>query len=74
MKDSIAVSRITEIAPELCALSQDLWDHPEIAFSEYYASQRLKDYLAQNGFSITTPVPELPTAFVATWGSGSPSI
>ncbi|MBQ2997104.1 MAG: amidohydrolase [Oscillibacter sp.] len=74
MKDSIAVSRITEIAPELCALSQDLWDHPEIAFSEYYASQRLKDYLAQNGFSITTPVPELPTAFVATWGSGSPRI
>ena len=71
---SIAVETIRANAPELCALSKDLWDHPEVAFTEHYAAQRLKDYLAANGFTIEHPVPELPTSFVARWGSGNPKI
>ena len=71
---SIAVETIRTNAPELCTLSQDLWDHPEVAFTEHYAAQRLKDYLAANGFTIEHPVSELPTSFVARWGSGNPKI
>lgn len=69
-----AACKIDEIREELCTLSRDLWEHPEIAFSEYYASERLKEYLSQNGFSVESPLPELPTAFVAKWGSGHPRI
>ena len=60
-----AACKIDEIREELCALSRDLWEHPEIAFSEYYACGRLKEYLSQNGFSVESPLPELPTAFAA---------
>ena len=69
-----AACKIDEIREELCALSRDLWEHPEIAFSEYYACGRLKEYLSQNGFSVESPLPELPTAFAAKWGSGHPRI
>ena len=74
MSHSVAVRKIEEIRTELSDLSRDLWDHPEVAFTEYYAADLLKTYLAKNGFTIEVPVPELPTAFVARWGSGSPKI
>lgn len=51
-----------------------LWDNPELSLVEFKSSAKLQDYLAKNGFKIEKGVAGMPTAFVATWGSGKPVI
>ncbi|MCG6534893.1 MAG: hypothetical protein L7F78_09420 [Syntrophales bacterium LBB04] len=55
-------------------LAKYLWNNPELSLVEYKASARLQDDLAKNGFRIEKGVAGMPTAFVATWGSGKPVI
>jgi aminobenzoyl-glutamate utilization protein B len=51
-----------------------LWDNPELSLVEFKSSVKLQEYLAKNGFKIEKGVAGMPTAFVATWGSGKPVI
>ncbi len=51
-----------------------LWNNPELSLVEFKSSAKLQDYLAKNGFKIEKGVAGMPTAFVATWGSGKPVI
>jgi aminobenzoyl-glutamate utilization protein B len=51
-----------------------LWDNPELSLVEFKSSAKLQEYLAKNGFKIEKGVAGMPTAFVATWGSGKPVI
>ncbi len=62
--------------PELKALSDDIFDHPEIGFEEEYACKILCDYLTKQGFKVETGVGTLPTAFRAEYeyGTGGPVI
>jgi aminobenzoyl-glutamate utilization protein B len=46
----------------------------EPGFREYRSSATLADFLEENGFSVERGVAEIPTAFIATFGSGSPVI
>ena len=46
----------------------------ETAFEEYESSKLLADYAEKNGFNVERGVAGMPTAFVATYGSGSPVI
>ena len=55
-------------------IAKYLWDNPELSLVEFKASAKLQDYLAKNGFKIEKGVAGMPTAFVATWGSGKPVI
>ncbi len=55
------------------ALADRIWHTPEIGLQEHESSRMLKEFLARNGFSLA-PVDGLPTAFVATFGQGSPVI
>lgn len=48
-------------------------DHPETAFAEVVAHRTLTCWLAEHDFAIDT-VPDLPTAFVARAGAGSPTL
>lgn len=59
---------------ELIRVSDEIWAAAEIAFQETKSSQALIDYAEQNGFSVEKGVAGMPTAFVATYGSGSPVI
>ncbi len=59
---------------KLAYLAGQIWDHPEVALHERFASTLLADELAAAGFSIERGVGQLPTAFVASWGSGEPII
>lgn len=59
----------------------DVWDlslyvheHPELGYEEHEACRVQCDWLEAQGFEVTRGVDELDTAFVATWGSGSPVI
>ena len=74
MRESLALQKIDTIAQMLCQFSRDLWEHPEVAFTEYYASDRLKAILRENGFELEENVGGLPTAFLASYGSGAPRI
>lgn len=55
---------------DLIALSHDIWDHPELAFEEFYAAKRCAEILTAAGFAVSTGIADLPTAFVAEIGSG----
>lgn len=59
---------------ELVALSDEIWGFEEIAFRETKSSKALADYAEKQGFKVTRGVGEIPTAFVAEYGSGKPII
>lgn len=54
----------------LIKVGLDLYNHPELAFEEYYASQTLSDLLKTYGFEVEYPYASLDTAFCATFQSG----
>jgi aminobenzoyl-glutamate utilization protein B len=56
------------------SFQKTIWEYSELGFLEVKSSQLLQEHLKENGFSIEAGVAGLPTAFVATYGSGSPVI
>jgi aminobenzoyl-glutamate utilization protein B len=52
----------------------NIWDYAEAGFKETKSSTLLKNTLQENGFKIDAGVAGMPTAFVATYGSGKPVI
>ncbi|MCB0487918.1 MAG: amidohydrolase [Cyclobacteriaceae bacterium] len=59
---------------ELTNLSDEVWRHAEVAFQETKSSKALADYAESKGFKVERGVAEIPTAFVASYGSGQPVI
>lgn len=55
-------------------LQKQIWSTPELGFLETKSSALLQDHLRTNGFSIESGIAGMPTAFIATYGSGSPVI
>lgn len=55
---------------DLCRLSHTVHAHPELAFEEERSAEWVASALADGGFSVEAGVCGLPTAFVATAGSG----
>ncbi|MFH1485683.1 MAG: M20 family metallopeptidase [Chloroflexota bacterium] len=58
----------------LVRLSLLIHANPELGFQEVQATGWLTDYLESNGFRVARGVAGLPTAFTASYGSGSPVI
>jgi aminobenzoyl-glutamate utilization protein B len=58
----------------LIDVSDKIWGYAEIALLEYQSSELFEKILAEEGFRVERDVADLPTAFVATYGSGSPVI
>jgi len=58
----------------LIDISDKIWEHAETAFEEVESSKLLADYAEQQGFRVERGVADIPTAFVATYGSGKPVI
>jgi amidohydrolase len=67
----VVCDSVDAFGPELLAASHDIWQRPELAYEEHYASKRLADLLRSHGLSVTHPAYGLDTAFVATIGAGS---
>lgn len=59
---------------ELVELSLRIHGHPEIAFEEHKSAAALCEFLEANGFAVERGICEIPTAFRATTGSGTPRI
>ena len=54
---------------ELRSLSDDIWNHPEVAYTEKYAVARVRDFMKSQGYEITTPYCGIETAFRCEYGS-----
>ena len=59
---------------ELIRLADTVWENPETAFREVKSSQALISFLRSEGFTVEEGVAGLPTAFIASFGSGHPEI
>lgn len=68
------IASIDAKADSYWQVALDLWDWAEPGYQETRSSKRLREVLAEAGFEIETGVAGIPTAFVASFGSGGPVI
>lgn len=55
-------------------IALSIWDYAELGYKENKSSALLQNTLKDNGFTVEAGVAGMPTAFVASYGSGSPVI
>ncbi len=70
----IILGYVNDQDEKLCYIAKEIWDHPQVALQEEFASALLAQELEADGFSIEWGVGQMPTAFIATWGEGQPII
>jgi amidohydrolase len=71
-RDAVAARAKQLMDTELTALGDDITKHPEIGFQETRSVQLLTDYLKKHDFTVTMPVADLKTAFVAKYNKSTP--
>ncbi|MFW6125586.1 MAG: M20 family metallopeptidase [Chloroflexota bacterium] len=71
---SAVIDEVDAMESELVELSLRIHRNPEIAFEEVKSSAWLAEYLEGKGFAVDRGICELPTAFKAAYGSGSPVV
>ena len=71
---NVAVKYLNDNFNTYDKLQKTIWANPELGFLEYNSSKLLQDHLRENGFKVEAGIAGMPTAFVATYGSGSPTI
>jgi aminobenzoyl-glutamate utilization protein B len=54
--------------------AQQIWDYAEVGYQETRSSELLQGLLRDAGFEVQAGVAGMPTAFVASYGSGGPVI
>ena len=55
-------------------IALQIWDHAELGYKEVKSTALLQQTLKNEGFTVEAGVADIPTAFVATYGSGQPVI
>ena len=68
------IASVEKHQANLIKISDEIWALAETAFEENQSSKILSDYAEQQGFTVERGVAGMPTAFVATYGSGKPVI
>lgn len=58
----------------VATLAKTLWNYAEVGYQEQKSSALLQKELVGAGFSLKQNVADIPTAFVASYGSGGPTI
>jgi aminobenzoyl-glutamate utilization protein B len=59
------VDEAIEARATVTAIADDIWDHPETRFEEFWSAQRLADALEAEGFQLTRDAGGIPNAFIA---------
>ena len=73
--DPAAISRSIDAKREAYAgVAMQIWNLAEVGYQETRSSALLQSQLAAAGFSVRAGVADIPTAFVASFGSGRPVI
>jgi aminobenzoyl-glutamate utilization protein B len=68
------LAMVADNAPQYQRVSKQIWDYAELGYHEQKSSALLQKTLKDAGFQVQTPMPDMPTAFVASYGSGKPVI
>lgn len=55
-------------------IAKKIWGFAELGYQEKQSTALLQEQLVKAGFQVTPGVAEIPTAFVASFGSGSPVV
>ncbi len=74
MSKEVAINWIEENEKRIIEVSDEVWGYAELGLLEHKTSKLLSDEIEGHGFRVERGVADMPTAFVATWGSGGPTI
>jgi len=72
MSKEVALSWIDENEKRIIEISDKVWEYAELGLLEHKTSKLLSDEVEGHGFRVERGIAGMPTAFVATWGSGRP--
>ncbi|MDE2784624.1 MAG: amidohydrolase [Gemmatimonadota bacterium] len=67
-----ALAHAADLDGLVAQMSNRLWDFAEIALEEHQSAGYLAEVLEDEGFTVETGIAGMPTAFIASWGSGRP--
>jgi len=70
----VTLAHITQHADRYGEIAQRIWELAELGYMEEQSAQLLESTLAEAGFEVETGVAGMPTAFVASYGTGSPVV
>ena len=68
------MQRIDATRDHYASVAKEIWGFAEVGFQEQKSSALLQQELKTAGFQVRAGVADIPTAFVATFGSGKPVI
>ena len=68
------VAHVEANAVGYATVAQQIWDLAEVGYQEVESSTLLQHQLNAAGFQVEDGVAGMPTAFIASWGEGSPVI
>ncbi len=74
MSDQEVLDFLDARAPEMADVAHRIWDLAELGYLEQKSTALLQSELEAAGFTIQRGVADIPTAFVASYGSGRPVI
>jgi aminobenzoyl-glutamate utilization protein B len=69
-----AVSEVASLQALTQQMVDEIFSYAELGFQEHNTSRYVTGILEENGFAVQRGVAGIPTAWVATWGSGKPVI
>ncbi len=68
------VAKIDQDQAIYAKIAHEIWSFAEVGYHETQSSNLLQSQLKEHGFEVKAGVAEIPTAFVATYGSSHPII
>jgi len=73
-REKVAIDYLNKSFSVYNKIQKSIWGYAELGFIEKQSSTLLQQHLRDNGFRVESGVAGMPTAFIATYGSGSPVI
>ncbi len=74
MIERTCIDSIEKHKDEFFELAKNIWENPEIGWTEKNASAKTARYLESQGFNVELGAYGIPTAIRAVWGKGYPTI
>ncbi len=68
------ISSVDKHRKQAISAASEIWSLAELGYQEYKSTGVLQSLLSEAGFKIETGVADIPTAFLAEYGSGAPVI
>src|SRR5207249_6336380 len=65
---------VDSMREDIAKMNDTVFSFGELGFQEFETSKYLTGILRKNGFTIQEGIAGIPTAFMASWGSGKPVI